>query len=375
MTERTDDLRTRETSRGFDAAAMPDLSALDAAPSGSDDIPRQLHRLADERVVHGLLRTLAASSRAALDRNVVHAIERLSSERAERPRGRQSPGRPLRRVHASWLKALARIAPALGLVLITIVLAQLANQTTPAADAAFQSVVKAATRAGPRRYALQIEHAGESAAPRMQRAIVDIAPGGRFLVRFGHVGRDPSNAFGFDGTNYWLVGPKGPVRISPTERLLARRGQLGEVTDLLVVDRLLKRLGTGYRITSETVAGDDELTRFTAVRAIEPVDAGGGASKPPRWRGRGPGPIEVVFEVRGTDRVVTRLDATWPPPSAQRAGSSHISRMHFALMGDQAPPPERGWFGHRMHHAADREVMEEAEPMKAVERPRDARGS
>lgn len=374
MTHAPENHRRNKASNGFEHASAPDLSALDESASDELAIPPSLHHLADERIVHGLLRTLSTPSRMALDRSVVDAVAMLPADRSARPRGRRAPdARPMRRTR-SWLRSLARFAPALGLVLVTIVLAQLANQTTPTADAAFDRVVKAATKAGPRRYSLRIEHATDGPGAPMQRGIVDIAPGGRFLVRFGHVGRDPSNAFGFDGTNYWLVGPKGPVRVGRSEKLLARRGQLGEVTDLLVVDRLLKRLGTGYHITSEQLHGDAEgdevVTRFTAVRSAEPArtEADGLADtrRTPRWRGRGPGPTEVVFEVRGTDRVVTRLDATWPTQSPQRGAGHRIAKLHFNLMGDQVPPPERGWFAHRMHHAADRLVEHDGDSSAAL---------
>jgi hypothetical protein len=386
--------------RVFDASVGPDLSLLDAPDlDARPDAAAVLGRLVDERVVHGLLRALAPSAQPTVDRCVVEAMDRIPQDRPGRARGRSGPARPddrgpHRHWRLGWMGSVARALPAVALVAVTLALAQIASSTTPSADAAFNRVVKATTTAGPRRYALTVEHDADAPGQSTQRAIVDIAPRGRFLVRFGHVGRDPSNAFGFDGTSFWLVGPKGPVRISSNDRLLARRGQLGEVTDLLVVDRLLNRLGAGYRITSEPLDGDDGMVRFTAVRIVDetPKRAGSGsegessrdpglvvghgvardpgtAGPPGRgrghmqgWRGRGPGPQEVVFEARRDDRVVTRLDATWaPPPSGAKPLPMRIARMRFELMSDQVPPPEAAWFGHRMHHAADRDVVDEQE--------------
>lgn len=373
----------------FDVGDAPGLSALDG-----DDVPNApaslgpsaedrsaigssisaadagaLARLADERIVHGVLLTMTPGARRAIEHGITTALNRLERD-LERELAEGTPAAPrdarrrtaptvdaappLHRHHRRMI-ALARLMPITILAVAFLLFAQFVVQN-PSAEAAaaasLEGVVRAAERAGPRRYLMTLER--DAPPPHAtRRGIVDIGPQGRFLVRFGPPQRPPVEAFGFDGEHYWIFSRNGPVRRSADDRLLSMRSDLGEVTSLLIVDRLLHRLRRDYNIVVEEIGaeGGARVTRFTAVHRIPPGERAA----------RSPGPDEVVFETNGASRLVTRLKANWLP-MADRPLPHRIREMRFELLGDDAPPRARNWFEHRRHLDEPREVIDDPMP-------------
>ncbi|HMN95806.1 MAG TPA: hypothetical protein PKC43_12015 [Phycisphaerales bacterium] len=369
----------------------PDLGPLDAAGATGGDA---LERLADERIVHAALQTLAPGARLRLDRAVQLAMGAIDGEPAPAARRRPRPVDDARPDRHRPFAALLRLAPMLLITAVFLAMAQLLVETPSAEAAAARSldaVVSATQRLGPRRYLLTIEREGPL-QPIVRRGTVDVGPEGRFVVRFGPPNRAPIEAFGYDGEAYWIFGARGPVRRSLDERVLAVRGELGELTSLLVVDRLLRRLRQDYDVVIADDAPARDGTRFVATRRA-------GARERP-WH---PGPDRVTFEVAPDDRVVTSLEATWlsAPGSPrhgqglQRAGlpgaglprqgptdsegaelagdrqpALHPKRLRFELLRNEPLSGEPGWFGHQRHHDDRREVVDEEHAPPRLRTPR-----
>jgi len=347
------------------AHAAPDFSILDAEPGAADQ--RALEALADERVVHGLLRVLAPGEAAAIERRVVEAVIAIPIDGSiSKPRARVAPAQvaparviPARVIqgrtarHRAWL---ASMVPALALVVISLFLARIATTTTPVAIADLPSVLEGMNKAGPRRYSVSIERDGTGPGA-MREGTVDIGPGGRFVARLGLPNRAPAQISGFDGERYWIVPPQGPVWISRSRELLARRGELRDSTEMLIVGRLLRKLESGYDVSIDPVRQEDGTLRFTARRN-------------PEISGRRGEPTLVVFEARENDRVVMRLEATWtfkaPTPAPALADESprlpglagrRPKRLAFTLL--ESPAPSGAWFRPETHIDPDRAFVTE----------------
>lgn len=325
--------------------ASPDLSLLDAEPQ--HDAPgeeRALAALADECVVHGLLRVLAPGEAAAIERRVIEAVNAIPLESASAStRARIAPGRSAR--HRAWL---SRVLPVLALVLISLFLARIATTTTPMAVADLPSVLEGMNKAGPRRYSVTIERDG-SGPGAVREGTVDLGPGGRFVVRLGLPNRAPAQISGFDGERYWIVPPQGPVWLSRSRELLARRGELRDTTEMLIVSRLLRKLESGYDVSIDPVRQEDGTLRFTAQRS-------------PKATVRRGEPTTVQFDAREEDRVVTRLEATWAPPPSDGARPPGLpgrrpKRLSFELL--DVPAPSGAWFRPETHIDPDREIITE----------------
>ena len=393
-----------------DRIAGPDLAALD-----SEIEIGALRSLADERVVHGLLRTVSNPDRAPMDRRVAGAVEALGDGvdqelghqvlghrelghgelgHGRDPRRRPTeevgprggsrrlvePGRVRRRITA----LAARILPVVALIAVAAILLRVSTQSSSAIADPLERVVaehvKAGDKAGPRRYSILIERDTPQGLVPL-RGTVDIAPGGgrrpdgsmlrggRFLVRLGGGDRGPRVAFGFDGESFWYVPEEGPVRTGPSKAVIEDANQLRGLVGWLVVERALRQLQPEPSEASSPAGGPlfeldvDELDGGMRRHTLRRRDDRGPHNAWPAFR-----PSEVVFEAGATDRVVSTFDAYWPDDESGRSRHpGRIKHLRFELLRDQVPPPEWDWFSHTRHHDAEREVV--SVPERAFDRP------
>ncbi len=234
------------------------------APATAAVPPAAKAWLADQRVLHGLLRALHTQDAAAREGRVAAILARLDAEPAMAPRRHWSAV-----LAAALLLALAGVWAVLPAAL-------------PTAEAAVQRVVAELARDVVRRYRVVVQGAlprGTGLASH-EFALVT-RPGSRFRLTgsftFGPLQLGEIE-LGCDGTEVWMLSsnPRLPRRVVPLaerERLLQG---LGDALDLGYLDLhdLVRRLPADFELAvvgREHDAADRAVLRIVATR--KPADA------------------------------------------------------------------------------------------------------
>jgi hypothetical protein len=213
--------------------------------------------LADQRVMHGLLRALHGQDAAAREARVAAILERVDA-----------PPAGLRR----WLPLLAA-----AVVLACVALWAVLPARLPTAEAAVQRAVAELARDVARRFRVEtaVVDAGGKQVMHHEVALV-ASPGSRFRLS-GKFGFGPLQLgevhVGCDGTEIWGVSANGVFRrampFAERERLLAA---FGDTIDLgyLDVQQLVQKLPADFELKCvgrETDAQGRSMLRIEASRA------------------------------------------------------------------------------------------------------------
>ena len=233
---------------------------------------------------------------------------------------------------------------AFAAMLLLALTATLFVHTAPTATAALTQIVEAGRSVAFRRYQFLMDREGAPPAMPFRRGHFDVGPAGRFVCSFEGPGGKTAVVMGFDGEEYWLVPPIGPVRVGvspgPIAKVAELGGELGGDLDQLMLGPLV-----------------DNLRRHYAVRFADDgaIDGGSGpirleaTRRPDRPSVR---PALVRLIARRSDFAIVEFEAQW---DANR-GPQRMSGLRLRLV--DAVDPGLDWFSRRSHHSADRAVVE-----------------
>lgn len=342
----------------------PDPCALDL---GQDDAP---HQQADARVVHGLLRMLDEGESA----RVVARVDRATAAVRAQEGGLRLVGTRAHRFRErlAWIGGSAGMAAAIVLALLFF-----PSSTEATAVAALNSM-RSTARAGGRCYEILIQpHRPPSAGPERGRADgpergrgdrpdraraegfrrigeLQLGAEGRWTLTMSKLRRESADrpptgdrpvleriVMGFDGTQYWLVGPRGSIRRSDSQitfgkgfpgavevgildgpeldtegEQIAMSGS-GESLGYMTLSSVLDSLQRGYQVSFDSrTDADTSLGRPITVVQARRLDSRGG---------EGPQSVRLVADSTTLEVISVRL--TWAirpsdgaPASAQPAG-------------------------------------------------------
>lgn len=317
------------------AAATDGAQASDAMDAG------RLRSIADELLLHGILSMLGDNEPARMEARIdraMRSIERLGPRLAERAHGAPGPT-PLHGRLRHWNSRVVAVTGVLTAIIVVAITANLLV-TTPTANAALTQIVEAGRDAPFRRYGFFMERQGPEGPLPARRGELDIGEEGRFVCRIeGNAGR-AATTIGFDGEQYWLVPPNGPVRVGGAPGPIAKVTEIEGDIERLMLEPMLEELHRHYDVRFATDAGPEAgegPIRLLAVRRH---------GRPHRR------PDRVQLEARRGDLAITRFHATWD----RRTGPQRMIGLDLRLL--DAPPPEPGWYAHNAHHDAGRPVIE-----------------
>lgn len=213
-----------EAWRAFDDT-LADEPAAGEAPAEARDW------LADQRVMHGLLRALHSQDAAAREGRIAAVLARIDAGAAATPARR-------------WFAVAAA-----ALLLATAGFWALLPSSLPTAAAAVERAVQALARDVAQRFHVEVVRTGAAGRERARHEFELVAsPGGRFRLdgRLGFGGLQFGEfALGCDGAELWALGGNGAFRLAAPladkDRLQQRFGDVIEL-GYLDVHALVRRL-------------------------------------------------------------------------------------------------------------------------------------
>lgn len=346
--------------------AAPDPCALDL---GQDDAP---HQQADARVVHGLLRMLDEGESA----RVVARVDRATAAVRAQEGGLRLVG-----THAHTLRGrLAWIGGSAGMAAAIVFALLFFPSSTEATAVAALNSMRSTARAGGRCYEILIQpnrppmagpergHAdgperGREDRPDRARAEgfrrvgeLQLGAEGRWTLTMSKPRREPTDrapggarpalervVMGFDGTQYWLVGPRGSIRRSDSQVALGKGFPGAVVTGILdgpepeteseqsaepssdaplgymTISSVLDSLQRGYKVSFDSRADADmALGRPITVVQARRMDSQGGI---------GPQSVRLVADSTTLEVISVRLTWGTHPPLAGPASARPTSEM------------------------------------------------
>jgi hypothetical protein len=230
--------------------------SLADGPAPASVPPEAKAWLANQRLLHGLLRALHTQDAPAREARIEAILARIDAEPRRDP----------------WRRWVAVAAAALLLACLGTWFVLPAR--LPTADAAVQRVVSELARDVARRFRV-VGSPGDSSGFQIRNEFALVSrPGGRFRVD-GRLGPLPFEIHvGSDGQEIWLVGWDGKVRAAPVaerDRLLQTMGNMLDL-GYLDVHELVKRLPADCHlevIGRETDAAGRDLLRIEGKRKAD----------------------------------------------------------------------------------------------------------
>ncbi|MCA9283877.1 MAG: hypothetical protein KDA22_01590 [Phycisphaerales bacterium] len=317
-----------------DALLVPSRST-DAAPDEA------LRAIADELLLHGILTMLAEREPLAMEQRIATAMDTIGRLEPRLPS--RAPSLPFEGTtprHRRWNVRMLAGSSAFAAMLLLALTATLFVRTAPTATAALTQIVDAGRSIAFRRYQFVMEREGTPPAMPPRRGLVDVGPAGRFVCRFEGPAGNTVVTMGFDGEEYWLVPPVGPVRVGVAPGPIARVAELGGELDQLMLGPLVDNLRRHYQIR---FADDGAIEHGAGPIRLEAI-------RRPNRPSRRPERVRLV--ARRSDFAIVEFEAQW---DADR-GPQRMSGLRLRLV--DAPDPGLAWFSRGSHHSPDRVVVE-----------------
>lgn len=273
-----------------------DETLADAPPDG--DAPAEAKAwLADQRVLHGLLRALHSQDAAAREGRIAAVLARIDAESLPAPRRR-------------WFAVAAA-----ALALATFGFWAVLPTALPTAAAAVERAVGELGRDVARRFHVEVVRRDGGGRERARHDFELVAsPGGRFRLsgRLGFGGLQFGEfTVGSDGAETWALGASGAFKMAtPVDDSARLQQRFGDVVDLgyLDVHALVRRLPEDFtlRVVERTVGGDGRPQ--LRIEAAEPRTGAAGALRAAAlWCDEATGMVTRVFVEAGDGAVVRTL--------------------------------------------------------------------
>ncbi|MCA9119242.1 MAG: hypothetical protein H6822_22520 [Planctomycetaceae bacterium] len=327
-----------ELSEWLDGAGLPPKMDSAVGPSIDDG-----QRIADELVVHGLLRDAALHDRALEERRIQDALAAIDHD--------ESPANPRSRTR-SRVAVVCSVAAMAASVLIAVTLLR---PTTATAAVALERIIESVSQSIDRAYRIRVveeysEHKRPQDLPEerwlvqseeeLDGSMLYVGGPSRYVfIRKLKDGR--TRISGCDGNESWAFREDGPIHVS--DDLTRFRGGLpGEQQNLGFTDLYsqLTGLREGYQVALSSEKRGDRLHHLTADRNSREV--------------RGPKHVEIDFDA--SSGTIHRMFLDGLP----RGGGGPKSVEVVLVARDDV---DATFYSHTSHHGSGRRVRhEETQP-------------
>ncbi len=302
-------------------------------------------RAADGLLVHSLLEQSLRTDVVARERRIVRvcaAVEKLAAEVAVPP-----PVIPRRR---RWLTPLVVAA---SLVIAAAFLRVPFNPSRQTALAAVTATLKAAEAGTDRKYLVTTELRTAAGEDKSIQADLWVHGNSRYVLR--QDGALGDFLMGSDGVEYWVTPSIGPIFVGKTPGLLEQLvlGDARLATPFLQLTSILDRMAQRYELSllpeeDLPAAEGSAKIRCTHVLArrrgdVDPLN-----------------PETIELWTARQSGIAQRMILSWPladDDSGLRAVTLNLRPVESSISEE--------WYGHRAHHAPDRDIIErtpEAQP-------------